>query len=150
MIFLSLSNIVWCRPFGGKRVFSNFKSVFCYSFRSQPRASPRGSLAYHRWFRNQFSPFFPVLLCPLGHGELQACPFPDTVLPPLPLCALSSSPFHCAVSDGFGQTRWTWDMKIPLQFASLYNDQEVFMWSDYLLDLGTDFFVGNMVFVSDA
>ena len=38
-------------------------------------------------------------------------------------------------------------MKIPLQFASLYNDQEVFMWSDYLLDLGTDFLVGNMVLV---
>ena len=41
-------------------------------------------------------------------------------------------------------------MTIPLQFASLYDHQEVFMWSDYLLDLGTDFFVGNMVFVSDA
>ena len=37
------------------------------------------------------------------------------------------------------------DMTIPLQFASPYNGQEVFMWSDCLLDLGTDFLFGNMV-----
>ena len=34
-------------------------------------------------------------------GELQACPFPDVVFPPLPLSALSSSPFHCALYGGF-------------------------------------------------
>ena len=39
------------------------------------------------------------------------------------------------------------DMTIPLQFASLYDGQGVFMWSGYLLDLGMDFLVGNMVFV---
>ena len=39
------------------------------------------------------------------------------------------------------------DMTIPLQFVSLCDRQEVFMWSNYLLDLGTDFLVGNMVFV---
>ena len=38
-------------------------------------------------------------------------------------------------------------MTIPLQFASLYDDQEVFVWSDCLLDLGTDFLVGNMGFL---
>ena len=63
-------------------------------------------------------------------------------------------------------------MTIPLQFVSLYhgqeiqntqeikrtlfdktkqdktcNGQEVFVWSDCLLDLGTDFLDGNMVFV---
>ena len=36
---------------------------------------------------------------------------------------------------------------MPLQFASLYDSQEVFMWSDCLLDLGTDFLVGKKVFV---
>ena len=41
-------------------------------------------------------------------------------------------------------------MTILLQFASLYDGQEVFVWSDCLLDLGTDFLVGNMVFVGDA
>ena len=54
----------------------------------------------------------PALHCPLGLTELQACPFPDV--------ALSSSPFHCALQDGFGQTWWTGNMTIPLQFASLY------------------------------
>ena len=38
-------------------------------------------------------------------------------------------------------------MSIPLQFASLYDFQEVFVSSDCLLDLGTDFLVGNGVFV---
>ena len=47
---------------------------------------------------------FPVFHCPLGLAELQACPFPDDVFPPLPLSTLSSFPFHCALQDGFGQT----------------------------------------------
>ena len=42
---------------------------------------------------------FPVLHCPLGLAELQACPFPDVVFPTLPLSALSSSLFHCALQD---------------------------------------------------
>ena len=83
---------------------------------------PRGSLGHHRWFRNQFPPFFSVLHCPLGLGEFQACPFSDVVFPPLPLPALSSSPIHCALEDGFGQTWWTEDRIVPMQFASLYND----------------------------
>ena len=29
-------------------------------------------------------------------------------------------------------------MTIPLQFASFYDRQEIFMWSNCLLDLGTD------------
>ena len=111
---------------------------------------PRGSLGHHRWFCNQFSPFFPVLHCPLELAELQACPFPDVVFPPFPLSALSSSPFHCAMQDVFGQTWRTRDMTIPLQFASLYDRQEVFVWFNCLLDLGTYFLVGNMVFVSDV
>ena len=49
----------------------------------------------------QFPPFFSVLHCPLGLGELQAHLFPDVVFPPPPLSALSSSPFHCASQDGF-------------------------------------------------
>ena len=39
------------------------------------------------------------------------------------------------------------DMTVPLLFASLYDGQEVFAWSDCLLDLGMDFLIGNMVFV---
>ena len=98
---------------------------------------PRGSLGHHRWCRNQFPPFSPVLHCPLGLGELQACPFPDVVFQPLSLSASSSSPFHRALQDGFGQTWWTGDKTTPLKFASLYSGQEVFVWSDCSLDLGT-------------
>ena len=38
---------------------------------------------------------------------------------------------------------------LPLQFASLYGGQ-VFLRSNCLLDLGTDFLVGNMIFVGDV
>ena len=38
------------------------------------------------------------------------------------------------------------DMTMALQFVSLYNGQEVIVWLDCLLDLGTDFLVGDMVF----
>ena len=38
-------------------------------------------------------------------------------------------------------------MTVPPKFASLYDGQETFMWFDCLLDFGTDFLVGNMVFV---
>ena len=38
-------------------------------------------------------------------------------------------------------------MTIPLQFASLYNGQEVFVWSDCLLGLGMDFLDGNLFLV---
>ena len=55
-------------------------------------------------FAITFLHFSPVPHCPLGLGDLQACPFPDVVVPSLPLTALSSSPFHCALQDGFGQT----------------------------------------------
>ena len=68
-------------------------------------------MRHHRRFCNQFSPFFPVIHCPLGPAELQACPFPDVVFPPLPVSALSSSPFHCALQDGLGarsDERETW------------------------------------------
>ena len=111
---------------------------------------PRGSLGHHRWFCNQFSTFFPVLHCPLGLAELQARPFLDVVFSPLPLSALCSSPSHCALQDCFGQTWWMGKMTIPLQFASLYNRQEIFMWSNCLLDLGMDLLIGNMVFVWDV
>ena len=47
-----------------------------------------------------FTAFFPVLHRPLGLDDLQACPFPGAVSQPLPLSALSSSPFHCALQDG--------------------------------------------------
>ena len=35
-------------------------------------------------------------------------------------------------------------MSVPLQFASLYDGHEVFIWSDFLLNFGTGSLVGNM------
>ena len=46
--------------------------------------------APHMILQPVLSIFFPVFHCPLGLAELQACPFPDVVFPPLPLSALSS------------------------------------------------------------
>ena len=43
------------------------------------------------------------------------------------------------------ETWWTGDMSIPLLFASLLNGEEVLMWSNCLLDLGTDFLIGNVI-----
>ena len=77
---------------------------------------------------------------PLGLGEAQACPLPNVVSPPLPLPALSSSPCHCSLQNGFGETWRTGNMCIPPQFASLYGSQ-VFVWSNCLLDLGTNFLI---------
>ena len=76
----------------------------------------------------------------------------------IPWCCLPTSssvwlvlfPLSLCPQDGFSKTWWTGDMTIPLQFASLYDRQEVFVWSNCLLDLGTDFLVGNMVFVWDV
>ena len=51
---------------------------------------------------------------------------------------LSSHLFLCLpcllppFTDGFVQTRWTGNMTIPLPFGSLYDRQEVFMWSSCL------------------
>ena len=51
---------------------------------------------------SQFPPF-SVFSTALWDLALQACPFPDVVLSPLPLSALSSSPFHCTLQDGVGR-----------------------------------------------
>ena len=37
-------------------------------------------------------------------------------------------------------------MTIPLQFVSLCDGQEIFVWSNYLLNLGTDLIFSDMVF----
>ena len=46
--------------------------------------------------------FSPLLHCPLGLGELQACPFPNVAFPLLPPSALSSSPLSLCLA------RWFW------------------------------------------
>ena len=53
--------------------------------------------------------------------------------------------------------RWFWpDLMISRNFHTTsvcvisYNGQGVFMWSDCMLDLGTDFLIDNILFVRDA
>ena len=96
------------------------------------------------------SSIFPCSPLPSGNWRTPGLSIPWCSLPTSSsVCLVFLPPFHCALQDGFGQTWWTEDMSIPLQFASLNDGQEVFVWSDCLLDLGTDFLVGNMVFVRD-
>ena len=64
--------------------------------------------------------------------------------------AFSSSPFHCALQDGFGQTLWTGDMSIQLQFASFSTLRRSSCGPIACWIFGTDFLVGNIVFVWDA
>ena len=62
----------------------------------------------------------------------------------------------CLLPPSLCLARWFWpDLMnrrhyVPLQFASLYDHQEIFVWSTCLLDLSTDFLVGNMVFLWDV
>ena len=88
-----------------------------------------------------FSSIFPCSPLPSGTWRNPGLSIPWCCLP-TSSSALSSSPFHCALQDGFGQTWWAGDMSIPLQFASIYDGQEVFVWSNCLLDLVTDFLLG--------
>ena len=93
---------------------------------------------------------FPCSPLPSGTCRTPGLSIPWCCLPTSSSVCLSSSRFHCALQDGFGQTWWTGNMTIPLQFASLYDRQEVFVWSNCLLNLGMDFLVGKIVFVWDV
>ena len=55
-------------------------------------------------FTTSFLYFSLFSTAPLGLGELQACPCPDDVFPPLYLSALSSSLFHCALQEDLKQS----------------------------------------------
>ena len=64
----------------------------------------RGLLGTIKDFTTSLLQFLGLFLCTLELVELQARPFPDVVFQPLLLSALSSSPFHCALQNSFGQT----------------------------------------------
>ena len=86
--------------------------------------------------------FLHFLHCPMGLGELQALML-SSHLVLCPPCLLPPFTVPCQMVLARPDERET----CSLQFVSLYCGQEVFVWSDYLLDLGTDFLVGDMVFV---
>ena len=81
---------------------------------------------------SQVSSIFTCSPLPSGTCELQACSFPGVVFPPPPLSALSSSPSHCALQDGFGQTLRTYVTSLSLpqvhqQTASIGLSVSVFL-----------------------
>ena len=98
-------------------------------------------------FHNQFPQFFSVLHRPLGLGELQACPIPDVVFHLFFCLSFLLPPFTLPCKMVLARPDERGDLPIPLQFASFYRGQEIFVWSNILLDLGTHFLVGIMVFV---
>ena len=74
-------------------------------------------------------------------------------------CCLPTSSSVCLVFLPLSLclARWFWPDLINWRhvcttavFGSLYDDHEVFVWCDCLLDLSMDFLIGNMVFVWDA
>ena len=74
---------------------------------------------HHHQSLNREDPFFPVLHCPLGLGELQACPFPNVVFLHLPLCALSSSPVPCKTVLARRDERETWPYHCSLRLFTM-------------------------------
>ena len=93
LIFFSLTKII------SKVLFPSCFSPFTYPF------NQRGCWGTKDNFTTSFLhfPLFSTALWDLANAR--ACPFPDVVFPPLPLSILSSSPFHCALRDGFGHHR---------------------------------------------
>ena len=100
-------------------------------------------------------PVFSIFPCsPLPSGTWQ------TPGLSIPRCCLPTSFSVCLVFFFFSLCLARWFSQdlmtgrhvrsLSLQFASSYDGQEVFVWPDCLLDLGTNFLVGNMVFVRDA
>ena len=74
---------------------------------------------------------------------------------PVQSLMLSSHDFFSVWLVYFPLSRWFWPdlmnerhVHITSVYVSL--DGQIFMWSDCLLDLGTDFLVGNMLFVWDV
>ena len=100
-----------------------------------PIPSPRGSLQHHRWLHKLSLPCFSVPHCPLGLDELQAYPLPNVVFQPLFLpCLLLRFTVPCKMVLARLDEWETWPYLFNLR-------QEVFIWSAWLLDLGTDWLV---------
>ena len=94
------------------------------------------------------SSIFPCSLLPSGTWKTPGLSIPWCCLPTSSSVCLIFFPPSLCLARWVGQTWWTGDMSTPLQFASFYS--QVFVWSDCPLDLGTDFLLGNMVFVWDV
>ena len=109
-----------------------------------PIPESRRSLGHHRWFCNQFPPIPPMFSNASGTWRTLGLSIHWCgCLPTSSSVCLLFSPLSLRLAKRFWLTWWTGDMTIPLQIVSLNDGQEVFVWSNCLLDLGTDFLVGN-------
>ena len=98
-------------------------------------------------------PVSSISLCfplPSGTWRIPGLSIPWCCLPNSSSVCLVFFPLSLCLARCLHQTWWTGDVSKPVQFASLYDGQEVFVWSDCLLGLGADFLAGIMVFVWDA
>ena len=74
----------------------------------------------------------------------------DVVFPLFPLSASSSLSLNCSLQDSLGQSRWSCDVLVPLQFASFYCSQEVFIRPDGFSSSGFHFLIGYGISVRDT
>ena len=95
------------------------------------------------------SSIFPCSPLASGTWRIPGLSIPWSCLPTISSVCLLFFPLSLCLA------RWFWSDLMngrhghTTEFASLYHGQEVFVWSDCLLDLGTNFHVGNVGFVWD-
>ena len=98
---------------------------------------------------NQHSPFLSFLCSPHGVAQFQTHPIPYVIFQSFSLSASPPSPYS-ALEDCLGKSRSSFDMPIPLHFASFYSGQEFFVGSSGFLNPASHLFVGDVVFVRNA
>ena len=96
------------------------------------------------------STIFPCSPLPSGTSRIPSQSIPRCWLPTSSSVCLVFFLLSLCLARRFWPDLMNGKHNHTLQFASLYDRQEVFVWSNCLLDLGTDFLVGNMVFVWDV
>ena len=92
-------------------------------------------MGHRRWFHNQFPPFFPCSPLPSWTWRTPGLSIPWCCLPTSSSVCLVFFPLSLCLA------RWFWPHLMnerhdhTLQFASLYDRQEIFVWSDCLLPM---------------
>ena len=98
-------------------------------------------------------PIFSIFPCsplPSGTWRTPGLSIPWCCLPTSSSVGLVFFPLSLCPARWFWSDLMNGKHDCTLQFASFYDRQKVFVWSNCLLDLGTDILVGNMVFVWDV
>ena len=83
-------------------------------------------------------------------AQFQTRPIPDVIFPSFSLSTSPSPSPYSTLEDCLGKPRSSYDMPIPLPFASFYSGQEFFVGSNGFPNPASHLFVGDVVFVRDA